>query len=106
LNKIEKLYLTDPERTKLEIEAARMALRVYGDTAEAMLRNRVIQAFLLFRSQHPPLAGLVAAELAKWNSWESRRWVDPARIRDAAIRHERSHPSVEVTVTPDTAPSR
>jgi hypothetical protein len=112
VERIEKLYLTDPERAKPEIEAALVALRVHGDTDGAVPRTRVIQAFLLFIKQQPSLAGLVAAKLAEWKYWEaapeytellqSGAPQDPAS-RDAIIKYLQSRPSSEVKITPGSA---
>jgi hypothetical protein len=112
VERIEKLYLTDPERAKPEIEAALVALRVHGDPDGAVPRSRVIQAFLLFIKQQPSLAGLVAAKLAEWNYWEaapeytellqSGAPQDPAS-RDAIIKYLQSRPTSEVKIAPGSA---
>jgi hypothetical protein len=112
VERIEKQYLTDSGRNKLEIEAALVALRVHGDTDGAVPRSRVIQAFRLFIKQQPSLAGLVAAKLAEWNYWEaapeyaellhSGAPQDPAS-RDAIIKYLQSRPSSEVKITPGSA---
>lgn len=123
---IEKLYLSDPERTKPEIEAALLALTVHGDTDGAVPRDRVIQAFLLFIKQRPPLAGLVAAQLARWNYWNvvpeytallrSGALQDSASReaivkylqsrRDAVVKYLQSQPSPDVKVPSGTASTR
>jgi hypothetical protein len=125
-DQIEKLYLSDPGRTKQEIEAALLALTVHGDTDGAVPRNRVIEAFLLFMKQHPPLAGLVAAQLARWKYWnavpeytallQSGALQDSASRdaivkylqsrRDAIIKYLQSRPSSDVKVTSGGAPMR
>jgi hypothetical protein len=67
VDRIEKLYLSDPTRTKPEIETALVALRVHADTDGASARHRVMQAFRLFAREHPSMASLVAPDLAASN---------------------------------------
>jgi len=112
VERIEKQYLTDAGRNKAEIEAALVALRVHGDTEEAVPRSRVIQAFVLFIREQPSLAGLVAAKLAEWNDWdvvpeytallESGAPQDPAS-RDAITKYLENRPNPDVKITPGSA---
>ena len=107
VERIEKQYLTDAGRNKPEIEAALVALRVHGDTEGAVLRSRVIQAFVLFIRQQPSLAGLVAGKLAEWNDWdvvpeysallESGAPQDPAS-RDAIIKYLENRPNPDAKI--------
>ena len=62
IEQVEKLYLTDSARTKQEIEAALVALKVHGETdnAERDLVNEVLKSFV---RQNPSLAGLATAGL-------------------------------------------
>lgn len=109
---IEKQYLADPGRSKQEIEAALVALRVHGDTDGAVPRSRVIQAFVVFIRQQPSLAGLVAPKLAEWNDWdvvpeysallESGAPQDPAS-RDAIVKYLESRPNRDVKIIPGSA---
>jgi len=72
IDQIEKLYLSDATRTKPEIEAALVALRVHGDTDGAAVRDRVMQAFRLFAREQPSMASLVAPDLAASNKAEPK----------------------------------
>jgi hypothetical protein len=60
LEQVEKLYLADASRTKPEIEAALVALKVHGESDSAA-RERVNEALKGFIKQNPSLAGLVSA---------------------------------------------
>jgi hypothetical protein len=62
IEQVEKLYLTDSARTKQEIEAALVALKVHGETDTAQ-RDRVNEALRSFVRQNPSLAGLATAGL-------------------------------------------
>jgi hypothetical protein len=62
IEQVEKLYLTDSARTKQEIEAALVALKVHGETDSAE-RDRVNEAFKSFVRHNPSLAGLATAGL-------------------------------------------
>ena len=86
----------------------------------------MIQAFLFFMKQHPPLAGLVAAQLARWNYWnalpeytallQSGALQDSASLdaivkylqsrRGAMIKYLQSRPGPDIKVTSGTAPKR
>jgi hypothetical protein len=60
IEEVEKLYLADSARTKQEIEAALVALKVHGETNGAE-RDRVNEALKGFIKQNPSLASLVSA---------------------------------------------
>jgi hypothetical protein len=62
IEQVEKLYLTDSARTKQEIEAALVALKVHGET-DSTERGRVNEALKSFVRQNPSLAGLATAGL-------------------------------------------
>jgi hypothetical protein len=64
IEQVEKLYLADSARTKPEIEAALVALKVHGETDSAV-RDRVNEAFKSFIKQNPSLASLVTAGLGE-----------------------------------------
>jgi hypothetical protein len=68
---VESTYFADRTRTMPEIEAALLALNVHGDANRTVPRERVIQAFRTFISEHPPMAGFVAQQLADWNYWDA-----------------------------------
>lgn len=67
---IEQKYFRDPRRTTPEIEAAVLALSEQGKASWAIPRARVIEAYRVFLREHPPLAGLVANDLADWECWK------------------------------------
>lgn len=58
IEQVQKLYLADSKRTKPEIEAALVALKVHGET-DIAAHNRVNAAFKCFIKQNPSLASLV-----------------------------------------------
>jgi hypothetical protein len=60
IEQVEKLYLTDSSRTKPEIEAALVALKVHGESDSAA-RDRVNEALKGFIKLNPSLASLVSA---------------------------------------------
>ena len=60
IEQVEKLYLTDSSRTKPEIEAALIALKVHGES-DGAARERVNEALKGFIKQNPSLASLVSA---------------------------------------------
>jgi hypothetical protein len=62
IEEVEKLYLADSARSKQEIEAALVALKVHGETDSAE-RDRVNEALKSFVRQNPSLAGLATAAL-------------------------------------------
>ena len=62
IDQVERLYLTDAARTKPEIEAALIALKVHGETDNAA-RDRVNKAVECFIKQNPSLANLAAGGL-------------------------------------------
>ena len=63
---IESTYLRDRNRSKAEIDAALLALSVQGNTSGAIPRERIIDAYRVFMSEHQEIAGLVAQDLASW----------------------------------------
>ena len=67
---VEKRYLLDRKRTKLETQAALLALSEHGKADAAVPRERVIRAYRAFIRERKPIAGLVAQDLAEWNYWD------------------------------------
>ena len=68
---IEATYLRDRDRSKAEIDAALLALSVQGNAGGAIPRERVIEAYRVFMSEHKEIAGLVAQDLASWQYWDA-----------------------------------
>ena len=60
VEQVQKLYLADSSRTKPEIEAALVALKVHGES-DSVARDRVNEALKDFIKQNPSLASLVSA---------------------------------------------
>ncbi len=69
--RIEKMYLTDPDRSVAEIEAALLALSVHGNARGALWRDRIVRAYRSFIHAHKPMAGFVVADLGAWKAWEA-----------------------------------
>jgi hypothetical protein len=67
---VEAMYFADRSRTMPEIEAALLALNVHGDANRTVPRQRVIEAYLAFIRERPPMAGFVAPQLADWDYWD------------------------------------
>jgi hypothetical protein len=68
---LESNYLAEPKRSTPEIEAALLALSVHGNAAGVIPRERVIQAYRVFMTAHPEIAGDVATDLAAWQYWDA-----------------------------------
>jgi hypothetical protein len=60
VEQVQKLYLADSSRTKPEIEAALVALKVHGES-DSVACDRVNEALKDFIKQNPSLASLVSA---------------------------------------------
>jgi hypothetical protein len=60
VEQVQKLYLADSSRTKPEIEAALVALKVHGES-DSVACDRVNEALKDFIKQNPSLANLVSA---------------------------------------------
>lgn len=82
VDEIETRYFRDRSRTLPEIEAAVLALRVHGDADDAISRDRVIAAYHTFFDDREPLIFYIAADLARWEDWDSKeRLVEIAEAR-------------------------
>lgn len=68
---VDEKYLRDPGRSTREIDAALLALSVHGQANAAIPRARVIESYRRFIQSNPPLAGLVAPDLAAWQYWDA-----------------------------------
>ena len=68
---IEKQLLLDPKRAPGEVQAALVALSVHGNDNATISRERVVETYLRFIAARPPLAGLVAQDLANWQVWDA-----------------------------------
>jgi hypothetical protein len=68
---VEAMYFADRSRTMPEIEAALLALNVHGDANRTVPRQRVMEAYLAFIRERPPMAGFVAQQLANWDCWDA-----------------------------------
>ncbi len=68
---VEATYLRDAQRSSRELQAALLALSVQGHADAAIPRTRVIAAYRVFIQANPPLAGLVATDLAAWQYWDA-----------------------------------
>ncbi len=68
---IEKHLLLDPKRPAAEVQAALVALSVHGADDTTIARERIVDTYLRFIAARPPLAGLVAQDLANWQVWEA-----------------------------------
>jgi len=68
---VETRIFADRQRTMPEIEAALLALNVLGDANGSFPRGRVVEAYLDFIKERPPMAGFVAPQLAGWNVWDA-----------------------------------
>jgi hypothetical protein len=66
---VETTYLADRTRSRAEVDAALLALRVHGSAGGTIARERIIEAYRVFMSARPDLAGLVAQDLASWQYW-------------------------------------
>jgi hypothetical protein len=66
----EAYFLRDRQRTLPEIEAALLALSEQGKVNVRIPRERVVEAYRLFIREYKTQAGLVAKDLADWNSWD------------------------------------
>ena len=64
IERVEKLYLADSARTKPEIEAALIALKVHAETDSAT-RDRVNKAVECFIKRNPSMANLAAGGLTE-----------------------------------------
>lgn len=68
---IEQQILLDPKRSASEVQAALVALSVHGNEGARVPRERVIETYLRLIRDRPPLAGLVAQDLASWQVWDA-----------------------------------
>jgi hypothetical protein len=68
---IEATYLRDRGRSKAEMDAALLALSVQGNTNGVIPRERIVEAYRVFMSEHKEIAGLVAQDLASWQYWNA-----------------------------------
>lgn len=68
---LEQQILLDPKRSASEVQAALVALSVHGNEGTRVPRERVIETYLRLIRDRPPLAGLVAQDLASWQVWEA-----------------------------------
>jgi len=69
---IEENYLLDQRRSLPEIEAALLALNVQGGANSGTIpRQRVVDAYLRFIRERPPMSGFVATYLSDWKAWDA-----------------------------------
>jgi len=66
---VDAKYMGDRLRSTRELEAALLALSVFGNANGIIPRERVIQSYGLFMQEHKELAGFVASDLAAWQYW-------------------------------------
>jgi hypothetical protein len=83
---IEQHYLLDKSRLTPEVQAALLALSVHGHAGGVIPRQRVIEAYRVFMREHPPIAGLVAADLAAWQYWDATP--DYAALLASGVRQQ------------------
>ena len=46
-------------------------MSVHGNTSGAIPRERIIETYRVFMSEHQEIAGLVAQDLAAWQYWDA-----------------------------------
>ena len=64
-------YLRDHKRSTHELEDVLLALSAHGNANGPIPRERVIQSYRLFMTEHKDLAGYVAQDLATWQYWDA-----------------------------------
>ena len=64
-------YFEDPRRTLPELQEAVLAFTVHADAGDAALRRDTAAMFGRLLRTHRALGGLVAADLARWQHWET-----------------------------------
>jgi hypothetical protein len=70
---LENQYILDRDRTLDEVLAAVTALSVHGADGSP-LRARIQQACHTFIAERPPLSGLVADDLIRWQDWSMAKF--------------------------------
>lgn len=83
IERIERLYLARPERSREQLQEILRALSVHG-AEDRQLRDRVVTAYRTVLEVHPKLAPKVARDLIAWRRWD---FVEPMRgIREAVAK--------------------
>ena len=68
---LQRLYFGDRRRTVPELQEATLAFAVQADAGDAALRRDTAMVFARLIHTHRALAGLVAADLARWQHWDA-----------------------------------
>ena len=68
---LRKRYFEDARRTLPELQEAVLAFTVHADAGDAALRRDTAAMFGRLVRTHRALGGLVAADLARWQHWET-----------------------------------
>lgn len=66
-----RVYFEDRRRSIDEVQQAVLAFTVHADAGDDALRREVAQRFTSLARSHRALAGLVAADLARWQYWDA-----------------------------------
>jgi hypothetical protein len=64
-------YMHTGKRSTRELEAVLLALSVHGNINGVIPRERVLQSYRRFMSEHKDVAGFVAPDLAAWQYWDA-----------------------------------
>ncbi len=70
LDRIDELFLANPNADYVDINAAVVALRFHGDELNVISRERLLQSLRLVL-EISSLADLVIADLARWEDWDA-----------------------------------
>lgn len=68
---LKRLYFEDRRRTLPELQEAVLAFVVHADAGDAALRRDTARVFARLVRTHRAVAGLVAADLARWRHWDA-----------------------------------
>ena len=88
LDVIEEKYLSDANRTELEIRSIIIALSVHGLDGQSELRERIIKSYGLALQNHPHVTGLIVNDLKKWNKPDYRERIREI-IKQSGIQFDR-----------------
>lgn len=70
LQRVRKLYLEKPDRTRKEISAIHAALRVHGDEGKPELRDPIIALYGELLKTHPFIAAALVVDLTRWKRFD------------------------------------
>jgi hypothetical protein len=68
---LQRVYFEDRRRMLPELQEAVLAFAVHADAGDAALRRDTARSFARLVRTHRALAGLVAADLARWQHWDA-----------------------------------